>query len=78
MLLGGHTECLLDLLQSLFANVASCGDQSTNRSVVLLLESLGNLVDVLWLSDSLEVVLENFCEVVCKFLSACPSLVTIS
>ena len=46
--------------------------------VVLLLESLGNLVHVLRLGDSLEVVLENFCEVVCKFLSACPSLVSIS
>ena len=73
-----HTECLLDLLQSLLANIASCGDQSANGSVVLLLESLGNLVHVLRLGDSLEVVLENFCEVVCKFLSACPSLASIS
>ena len=76
--MAAHTKCLFDLLQSLLANIASCSDQTADRSVVFLLESLGNLVHVLWLGDSLKVVLENFCEVVCKFLSACPSLVSIS
>ena len=76
--MAAHTECLSDLLQPLLADIASCGDQTANKSVILLLKSLGNLVHVLRLGDSLEVVLENFCEVVCKFLSACPSLVSIS
>jgi hypothetical protein len=71
MTLVAHTECLSDLLQSFLANIASCSDQVADRSVVLLLERLGNLIDILGLSDSLKVILENLCEVVCKFLSAC-------
>jgi hypothetical protein len=70
MILVAHTKCLSDLLQSFLANIASCGDQVADGSVVLLLERLGNLVDVLGLGDSLKVVLENLCEVVCKFFSA--------
>lgn len=68
-----HTECLLDILQSLLANITSCGDQCANGPVVLLLERLRNLVDVLGLGNGLEVVLEDFCEVVCNLFSACAS-----
>jgi hypothetical protein len=64
-----HTQCLSDLLQSFLANIASCGNQVADGSVVLLLERLGNLVDILGLGDSLKVVLENLCEVVCNFLA---------
>jgi hypothetical protein len=78
MTLMAHTECLSDFLQSFLANIAPCSDQVADGSVVLLLERLGNLVDVLGLSDGLQVVLENLCEVVCKFLSVCTSNVSKS
>jgi hypothetical protein len=46
------------------ANIASCGDEVTNGSVDLLLERLGDLINVLRLGDGLQVVLEDLCEVV--------------
>lgn len=65
-------KSLSDLFESVLTNVASCGDEVANGSVDLLLERLGNLVDVLRLCDGLEVVLEDFREVVCYFLAPIP------
>ena len=65
-----HTKSLSDLLESGLANVASCGDEVADGSVDLLLERLGDLIDVLRLGDGLQVVLEDLCEVVCFFLSS--------
>jgi hypothetical protein len=59
-----HTKSLSDLLESVLANIASCGDEVTNGSVDLLLERLGDLINVLRLGDGLQVVLEDLCEVV--------------
>lgn len=64
-----HTKSLSDLLESGLANVASRSDEVANGSVDLLLERLGDLIDVLRLGDGLQVVLEDLCEVVCFFLS---------
>jgi len=60
---------LSDLLESVLANVASCGDEVANGPVDLLLERLWNLIDVLRLCDGLQVVLEDLCEVVCYCLA---------
>ena len=65
-----HTKSLSDLLESGLANVASRSDEVANGSVDLLLERLGDLIDVLRLGDGLQVVLEDLCEVVCFFLSS--------
>ena len=73
-----HTESLSDLLESVLTNIASCGDEVANGSVDLLIQRLGDLIDVLRLGDGLQVVLENLCEVVCKFLSACTPRVSKS
>jgi hypothetical protein len=64
-----RTKSLSDFLESVLADIASCGDEVANGSVDLLLERLGDLIDVLRLGDGLQVVLENLCEVVCCFLS---------
>ena len=71
-----HTKSLSDLLESGLANVASRSDEVANGSVDLLLERLGDLIDVLRLGDGLQVVLEDLCEVVCCFFSVrlpCPA-----
>ena len=65
-----HTKSLSDLLESGLANVASRSDEVANGSVDLLLERLGDLIDVLRLGAGLQVVLEDLCEVVCFFPSS--------
>lgn len=58
-----HTKCLDDFLDSGLVNLGALLDEEANSSVVAL-DGSGDLVDVLRLNDSLEVVLENLCEVV--------------
>lgn len=60
---GVKLERLDDLLDSCFVNLGALLDEEANGSV-LALDGSGDLVDVLRLDDSLEVVLEDLCEVV--------------
>jgi hypothetical protein len=58
-----HTQCLDDLLDSSLVDFGTLLEEEANGSV-LALDGSGDLVDVLRLNNSLEVVLENLGEVV--------------
>jgi hypothetical protein len=58
-----HTQCLDDLLDSSLVDFSTLLEEEANGSV-LALDGSGDLVDVLRLNNSLEVVLENLGEVV--------------
>lgn len=58
-----HTQCLDDLVDSGLVDFGALLDEETNGSVVAF-DGSGDLIDVLGLDDSLEVVFENLGEVV--------------
>jgi len=58
-----------DLLQTLLADLGALFDESANRPFGTL-DGSGNLVDILWLDNSLEVVLQDLGEVVLQLRSS--------
>lgn len=71
-----RTQSLCNLIQSCLVDLRSCGDLMTNTPVSPL-DSLWDLVHVLRLGNSLEVILQDLGEVVCLCISRCSHFICV-